>query len=108
LDDNKNNKDLLIKAANYKNKYNYTSLHYLLMNKPPSDLVKRLLQLAPNTIKVQDYDGVLPIHIALRNKASDDVITMLFQAYPEASEIQNKNGEFSFDIALCNDASDKV
>jgi hypothetical protein len=44
LDNNKDNEDLLKKAANYKDEDNDTPLHYLLMRKPPSDLVKRFSQ----------------------------------------------------------------
>jgi hypothetical protein len=48
------------------------------MNNPPSDLVKRFLQLAPDTIMVQDdIFGRLPLHYALYFNASSDVIEML-------------------------------
>ncbi len=45
MDKNKNTQ-LLIKAANYRDKKkNFTTLHYLVMKKPPADLVERLLTL---------------------------------------------------------------
>jgi hypothetical protein len=54
LDKNKDNQDLLIQAANYKNEDSYTPLHYLVMKKPPSELVKRILRLAPDSVEVKD------------------------------------------------------
>ncbi len=66
FDNNKDNDSLLIQAANYRDKkYNLTLLHNLVMRKPPADLVMTLLKLAPDTIKVQDIHGRLPLHTAL-------------------------------------------
>jgi ankyrin repeat protein len=93
FDNNKNNQGLLIQAANYiDEKYNFTPLHYLLHEHPPSDLVERILRVAPDTIKVQDKYRQLPLHIALDNKASIDVIKLLIQAYPKAAEVQDNFG----------------
>jgi hypothetical protein len=80
LDKNKDNQDLLIQAANYKNEDSYTPLHYLVMKKPPSELVKRILRLAPDSVEVKDNT-----YGALWSYASDDVIDMLMDAYPKAA-----------------------
>jgi ankyrin repeat protein len=108
LDNNKSNQDLLSRAANYQDEESSTPLHYLIMKKTPSDLVGRLLQLAPDTIKKQDMNRDLPLHRALKYKASSDVINMLFQAYPQAAEIQNKYGYLPLHIALHRNASNNV
>jgi hypothetical protein len=71
------------------------------------DLVKRLLDLAPDTTKVHNW-GVPPLHIAILFRASSDVITMLFEAHPKAAEIKNKRGELPFKIARSHNASDHV
>jgi ankyrin repeat protein len=109
LDNSKDNDNLLIRATNYKDeKYNFTPLHYLVMNKPPSDLVKRLLQLAPDTIKVQNIGGRLPLHIALIFKVSSAVIYMLFNAHPKAVEVQDNGGYLPLHFALRYNASSNV
>jgi ankyrin repeat protein len=109
LDKNKDNVVLLKQAANYIDETNYTPLHYLVRKKPPSDLVKRLLQLAPDTIKVQDvYYGDLPLHTAVRCSAASDVINALLQAYPQAAEVQNKGGWLPLHYALWYNASPDV
>jgi ankyrin repeat protein len=111
LDNNKDDEDLLKQAANYKNENtNMTPLHYLVWRKPPSDLVERLLQLAPETIKVQDkYGGNLPLHVALYYEASSDVIKMILPAYPQAAEVQKHNGNLPLHLALlCNASNDVI
>ncbi len=108
LDNNKYNDNLLKQAASYKNKYNNTPLSWLACGKSPSDLVERLLQLAPDTIKIQHIDGSLPLHAALYNSASSDVITTIFKAYPKAAEVQNDDGELPLHYALENNASSDV
>ena len=40
LDNHKDNEGLLIKAANYRDVFNFTPLHYLVWAEPPSELVK--------------------------------------------------------------------
>ena len=54
-------------------------LHELLGARPPRDLVERFIALAPNTLKVQDIHGYLPLRWACRCGASLDVIKMLKQ-----------------------------
>jgi hypothetical protein len=49
FENNKDNQELLIKAANYIED-NYTSLHFLVRAKPPAELVERLLQKDLNLI----------------------------------------------------------
>ncbi len=109
LENNKDNKVLLMEAANYQHEtVRTTPLHYLVRAEPPTELVKRLLDLAPDTVKVPDYFGWLPLNWALIYKASPDVINRLFQAYPEAAEVQTYRGELPLNFALCNNASNDV
>jgi hypothetical protein len=110
LENNKDNQDLLIQAANYQDeKYNYTPLHYLVMKKPPSDLVKGILRLAPDTVEVKDktYER-LPLHWALWSYASDDVINFLLDAYPQAAGIEDSTGDLPLSIAQSLHASDNI
>jgi ankyrin repeat protein len=102
LDSNKNNEDLLIKAANFIDEDKETPLHHLVRNQPPSDLVERLLKLAPDTVKVPNTIGWLPLHYALNFGASHDIIKMLFQAYPEAAKVQDNMGCLPLHYACWN------
>ncbi len=89
LDNNKDNENLLFQAANYiDEKYNDTPLLVLVRNEPPSNLVKIFLQLAPDTVTVQNINGWVPLHVALVSEASIDVVKILFQAYPKAVEVK--------------------
>jgi hypothetical protein len=100
FDNNKDNEDLLTKAANYEDEFNLPPLHYLVMEKPPSDLVKRLLQLAPDAVKVPDIKGGLPLNVAVGWNASSDIIKILLEAYPEAAKVPDKDDRLPLHIAL--------
>jgi ankyrin repeat protein len=106
---NKDNQNLLHKAANYKNEHNITPLHQLVHANPPSDLVESIIQLAPDTVRVQNDHGYLPLHEACWNKAAPDVVAKLIEAYPEASEVQNEDGLLPLHLAcLKNDSPDVI
>ena len=80
LNDNKDSHDILKRAANFQGgNSNSTPLHELLGARPPRDLVERFIALAPNTLKVQDIHGYLPLQWACKCGASPDVIKMLKQ-----------------------------
>ncbi len=58
LDDNSDNDDLLKVNANQTDNDNWTPLHYILIAHPPPSLVDKILQLAPETIKVRTKNGL--------------------------------------------------
>ena len=109
LNDNKDNKDLLQRAANYKDYYyRRTPIHFLVRARPPPDLVERLILLAPDTLKIANNDGQLPLHLAIRWKAAPDVVKMLLEAYPEAIQIQDKYGRLPLHLAIVYKAAPDV
>ncbi len=100
LNENQDNHGLLKKAANYidtniipPHKHKSTPLHYLVCARPPDQLVKSILQLAPDAIHKKNTAGYLPLHYACLFKASPDVIKMLFEAYPQAAKVQCRFGK---------------
>jgi ankyrin repeat protein len=105
LDNKKKYEDLLITAACYKDENNRTPIHALAAARAPSDLVERILKLAPETIKVQDKYGRFPLHWALICNTSSDVIYMLYEAYPKAAEVHNINERLPLHLALQFNAS---
>ena len=46
----------------------------LVAAKPPLDLVRTIIELAPNTVSQETKDDMVPLHIAHDNGASQDVI----------------------------------
>jgi ankyrin repeat protein len=92
LNSNTDNQNLLQEAANNTKRNNHTPIHYLLRVRPPFDLVlKLLLQIAPETLKVQNVDGQFPLHTACEREASLNVITILLDKYPEAAHYKDKH-----------------
>lgn len=99
LDENEEDDELLIKAANFQNECKNTPLHCLVCKHPPTDLVKRLLQLAPDAVKVQNKVGQTPLHAACYFKASPAITKVLFEAYPEAALVKDNNGSLPLHFA---------
>lgn len=85
IEENKYNQGHLRKSANYQDYFRDTPIHYVVRANPPTELVERLLQLAPDTAKVQDNGGNLPLHYACMYRASSDVIKIIFESYPKAA-----------------------
>lgn len=105
LDENEMNPDLLRKSAGYKDNYRYTPLHYLVCACPSSGLIGKLIQLAPESVKVKNISGCLPLHLCCGYGASTDVIKMILEAYPEAAQMQDNNGRLPLHIACKTEAS---
>jgi ankyrin repeat protein len=99
---------LLREAANYFDANNGTPLHWLTGAHPPGDLIKKLIQLAPGSVKVENHDGDLPLHGACHHKASPEVVRLLLEAYPEAAEIKDNFGWMPLHIACLFKASPDV
>ncbi len=108
LQENELNHDLLKKSAGYRDNYRYTPLHYLVCAHPSLNLVEKLIQLAPETVKVKNISGCLPLHLCCGYGASTEVIKMILEAYPEAAQIQDNNGRLPLHIACKFDASSDV
>ncbi len=87
--------DLLRRAANQRDKYDFTVLWYLVRLRPQIAFVRRILQLAPDIIKVKLFECSLPLtlplplHAAIKYHAPYDVIKLLLDTYPEAVTVKN-------------------
>ena len=76
-----NNQNPREAAAQYMNKRvnrNYTPLDTIVAARPPLDLVKTIIDLAPQTVKTKSY-GSLPLHVACQYGASVDVVEELLK-----------------------------
>jgi ankyrin repeat protein len=105
LEKNMRSPKLLEDSTHYKDEYAATPLHYLLRANPPSDLVHKMIQFAPDTLREQSISGWLPLHVALYNKASFVVVKILLLAHPKSAEVQNIQGHLPLHIACSVGAS---
>lgn len=109
LDEKENDEGLLEAAANYVDEINRSPLHYLVWARPPTDLVERLLQLAPDAVQRRGtVFGWLPLHFACGYEASVDVVQLLLEAYPKATEVQDNDGDLPLHIACYNGLSTNI
>lgn len=92
LNSNKNNKKLLRHAANYKNWLSHmTPLDVILRKRrPPLDVIETLIHYAPETLRLKDRDGMLPLHCACMYGASLKVLNLLIQADPESIVMKDR------------------
>jgi len=101
LIEHKGDSDLLGRAANQRGDNDRTVLWYLVGLNPTIALVKRILQLAPDTIKLRcSTDSPLPLHAAIEAQASYGVIKLLLNAYPEAARVQDAFLKLPLHLAL--------
>lgn len=105
MDENERNGDFLREAANYKDACKFTPLHWLVQARPPPDVVQRLLQIAPETVRAPCNFGALPLHYACQKDASADVVQLLIRAYPTSVEECNNVGGLPIHYACENKAS---
>jgi ankyrin repeat protein len=97
--------ELLKKAANYERGPGETPLYRLVAAHPDSDLVMRLLELAPETIQKTTRSDALPLHNACWHKASSVVIDLLVEEYQEALMVKDMNGWMPLHCACEKEAS---
>ena len=78
---NKNNEKLLF-AAVTNQEDGETSLHVILRKRPPLDIVRRMIEISPNILRVKDSNEMIPLHIACKHSASVEVVDKLIQVAP--------------------------
>jgi len=102
LEDNEGDYYLLRRAANYIGRDSCTVVWHLVCLRPEVTIIKRILQIAPDTIKLKCGNGdfPLPLHAACHYCASYDVIKLLLDAYPEAAKVQNYRLDLPLHLAL--------
>lgn len=79
-------------SAEYRDYLGDTILHWAAFGKPPVATVQALLTACPDTARVANHRGLLPLHVACSYRASAAVITAILQAYPAAAAINDSSG----------------
>jgi len=91
----------------------YTPLHLLLLWNPCSnrnlqllimDMVKELVEAAPDALKLADRNRYLPLHHACQEGADFEVISCLLAAYPEAAAATTRKNDTALSLA-CSSAT---
>lgn len=59
---------------------------------PPLKILRKIIELAPKTAKIQDDEGQLLHHCACRRSNNSENLQALLEAYPMAIEVQDNMG----------------
>jgi hypothetical protein len=69
---------------------------------PPLDVVSTFAKKAPESLRVKNILGEIPIHIACQKGVTLDVLEALIQAYPKWAKIPSKFGLLPLHYACIN------
>jgi ankyrin repeat protein len=79
---------------------NIPLLHWACSTNAPLDVIKDILSVYPDAIKICDERlGYLPLHFACYYKASIEIIEFLIQIYPESIQKIDKEGKVPLHIS---------
>ena len=67
-------------------------LHFACMYQPPLQIVVRIIEALPNSIKEMNHIGQYPLHSATQWGASPEVIKYFLDIYPESLHHQDHEG----------------
>mmetsp|Transcript_25636 Transcript_25636/g.36754 ORF Transcript_25636/g.36754 Transcript_25636/m.36754 type:complete len:262 (-) Transcript_25636:226-1011(-) len=73
----------------YQDRLKRTPLHKLLYRSPPQDIIQKFIKYAPQSIKMKDVFGQLPIHSSIR--ASPEVVQALLNS-SESAKLTDDQG----------------
>ena len=86
-----------------------TPLAYALERRPPVDVVKALVEAAPESVGIRVIPGgALPLHIACTWHASPTVVSILLQAEPTACSLRDELGNVPLHSACFSGATAPV
>ena len=99
LNDNRRNVKRFKEAAFYECG-NETTLHRMIRNDTPFDVVETLIHnAAPEIAQIQDNNGKLPLHCACLCRSSFEIVAALVQAYPDGVRVTDHQGKLPIHYA---------
>mmetsp|Transcript_15743 Transcript_15743/g.33260 ORF Transcript_15743/g.33260 Transcript_15743/m.33260 type:complete len:199 (+) Transcript_15743:202-798(+) len=102
----------LINATSAKTKEEISGnlpLHYAVANQASEEVVKTLLEVHPDGVKVKGYNGCLPLHYAAAIQASSEAVVMsLLVAHPEGAKEKDDDGCLPLHYAAWKRASEAI
>jgi ankyrin repeat protein len=78
-------------SAEHRDYLGDTVLHWAAFGHPPISTVNALLAACPETARVANRNGMLPLHVACSYRASSAVIEAILQAYPAAAAMASRD-----------------
>lgn len=75
-------------------------LHLACFVDAPLAIVRRLVDLYPESIRCTDDEQMLPIHLALNYGARDEIVHFLLTAWPGSVNVRGKNGQSTLAWAI--------
>ena len=79
-----------------------TSLHNIMEKNPPLDVLPTFVNQAPESLRVKNIYGELPIHVACQKGVISEVLKALVQAYSEDAKVHSKIDLLSIQYACTN------
>jgi len=74
-------------------------IHQACENKAPSEVVKALIAVYPDSLRMKDSAGDLPLHLACRERASKAVIAAILSEEPGAAKVRDDEGRLPLHLA---------
>jgi hypothetical protein len=85
----------------------------LIKYNAPSNLIEKIINLYPDSVKISNKDNLYPLHIAFSSFMFNDnavnifkIIHILLELYPEAASIKTNFGLYPFHIGLFYDSNE--
>ena len=80
--ESKRKNEKLLVAAITNQEDGETPLHVILRKHPPLDIVREMIEISPNILRVKNSNEMIPLHIACKHSASVEVVDKLIQVAP--------------------------
>jgi hypothetical protein len=74
-------------------------IHQACENKAPSEVIKALIAVHPDSLLMKDSAGDLPLHLACRERCSKSVIAALLSEEPNAAKVKDDEGRLPIHLA---------
>ena len=75
-------------------------LPYAISKGAPDDVINRILEIGPKSVRVEDSKHRLPLHIACMCKAASSVVDILIEKYSRATRKRDKTGNVPLHYAV--------
>ncbi len=73
-------------------KWRMLPIHVALSYQAPFEVVLRLYNLYPGSVRVRDHRGMLPMHICFYRGSEDRVLELFMEVFPDALDVMDDKG----------------
>ena len=86
----------------------YLPIHIAAHYAAPEEVLLKMIELYPDSLKRKDYYNRLPIHHAANNRASEAVLLKMMESYKDSLENKDNDNKLPIHHAANNGASEVV